>query len=161
MVDRFQPKSVRKKDRARNAPTPQATERISTISGTEGIWWASTFRSGSAMVIMAPMKKHSSAMIPSFLNLAMRLPTCSPMGIMAMSAPRVKKPMPIISRHAPARNSVSGARGMGVTVMQSATTMTVMGRTADRDSAIFSLSFLFKSPRPPFLSFLPIITWIR
>lgn len=73
-------------------------------------------------------------MIPSRFPLAIRPPTSSPMGIMAMSAPRVNSPMPTISSAAPARNSINGASGMGVIVTHRAITIKVMGSTALSDS---------------------------
>lgn len=56
------------------------------------------------------------------------------MGIMAMSAPRLKKPMPRMSSTAPTRNIISVASGMGVMVTHSTNTISVTGSTAARDS---------------------------
>lgn len=64
----------------------------------------------------------------------------SPMGIMAISTPRVKNPIPIIRKAAPARNSISGSRGMGVMVIPRINTMQVTGSTDDKDSVIFLLA---------------------
>ena len=70
------------------------------------------------------------------------LPTPSPMGIMAMSAPREKKPMPTINRMAPSRNIISVPTGIsGARVKLSASTMAVMGMTEERDSRVFAFKF--------------------
>ena len=127
-----------------------ATDRISTRSGTPGVCPARTDRSGSAMVMITPIIKQEMAIMPSLFDLASRAPTFSPMGIMAISAPRVKKPMPMMSRNAPIRNSIIGARGIGVIVLHNSSTMAVMGSTAERDSLIFSFSSRLND-FPPFL----------
>ena len=44
----------------RNSPTPAATVRISTWLGMAGTCWASTVRSGSAMVMSMPRAKAMS-----------------------------------------------------------------------------------------------------
>ena len=111
------------------------------MSGTAGVCLARTCRSGSATVTMAPMMIHAMTMTGSFVALASCAPTFSPMGIMAISTPRVKNPIPIIRKAAPARNSISGSRGMGVMVIPRINTMQVTGSTDDKDSVIFSFSF--------------------
>ena len=134
---------VRSMEATRNSPTPTATERMITMSGTAGTWRASTWRSGSATVTMAPRKKQTAATPTSLIFPPPNIrPIWSPMGIMAMSAPREKNPMPTISMPAPSRNSSSVPMGMGASVKLSTSMMTVMGSTEERDSAIFSFSFL-------------------
>ena len=49
-----------------------------------------------------------------------------------------ENPIPIIRKAAPARNSISGSRGMGVMViLRINSTMQVTGSTDDKDSVIF------------------------
>lgn len=131
-------------ERTRKAPTPAATVRMITMSGTAGTWFASTCKSGSAMVIKAPIR-NTKGIMGQRERLPMRttwLPTPSPMGIMAMSAPREKKPMPTISRMAPSRNIISVPTGIsGARVKLSASTMAVMGMTEERDSRVFAFKF--------------------
>ena len=121
--------------------------RISTMSGTAGTWRASTCKSGSAMVMNGADGEAHSAMTPaSVCTLAHDwLPTCSPMGIMAMSAPRVRKPRPIISRHGPQPGTCSSAAPQGISgrhrECRAPRTMAVMGMTADRDSRVFAFKF--------------------
>ena len=134
---------MRRNATTRKMPTPAATVRISTWSGTAGVWLASTCRSGSAMVTMAPIRKQHPTISHSFFDLVNARPTCSPMGIMAMSAPSVKKPMPMIKNTAPTRNSIRVDSSIGAMVMPSASTISVTGSTELRDSCIFALSFLF------------------
>ena len=86
------------------------------------------------MVTKIPIAKHAAATPAAVLALVSCLPVCSPMGIMAISAPRLKKPMPRMSSTAPTRNIISVASGMGVMVTHSANTISVTGSTAARDS---------------------------
>ena len=116
------------------------------MSGTPGVCAARTVRSGSAMVMITPMMKQDRAMIPTRLDLVSWMPTFSPMGIIAISAPSVKSPMPTISRNAPIKKSMSVPVGMGVMVMHSSITIAVTGRTAASDSRIFALSSCNRVP---------------
>ena len=100
------------------------------------------------MVMTAPMIKQARAIRGRRPDEVSFAPTRSPMGIMAMSAPRVKKPIPTIRKAAPARNNIRGSSGMGVIVMQRSSTIQVTGRTQERDSEIFSFNFLFKQIPP-------------
>ena len=136
---------MRRNDTTKKNPTPAATVKMSTRSGTAGVWRASTCRSGSATVMITPITKQAATMSHSLFERVSCVPTCSPMGIMAMSAPSVKKPMPRMSSAAPARNSISVESSMGTTVMPSASTIRVIGMTALSDSWILSFSFLFIS----------------
>ena len=93
-----------------------------------------------------PMAKHTAA-TPAGVRILVRwLPLCSPMGIMAISAPRLKNPIPTIKSTAPTRNISRVASDMGVMVTQSTNTISVTGSTASSASIIFSFSFLFKMP---------------
>ena len=62
---------------------------------------------------------------------------------MDISAPSWKKPMPKISSTAPVRNSASVPISIGTSVMLSTSTISVIGRTLERDSFTFSFSFSF------------------
>ena len=72
-----------------------------------------------------------------------REPMASPMGIIAISAPREKRPIPRMSSTAPAKNSSTVPMGMGTTVTLRASRMAVMGSTEERASITFSRSFWF------------------
>ena len=115
-----------------------------TISGTAGTWLASTCRSGSAMVIKAPIK-NTRGMMGHTERLPIRTtspPTPSPMGIMAMSAPREKSPIPTTRRMAPSRNIIRVPAGIsGARVKLSTSTMAVMGITEESDSRVFAFRF--------------------
>ena len=65
-------------------------------------------------------------------------PTASPIGVIAISAPSVKKPIPRISKTAPITKAMSVPFGIGVIVKQSSRTIPVTGMTDNRDSLIFS-----------------------
>ena len=86
--------------------------------------------------------------MPTRFVFVISTPMPSPMGSIAMSTPKEKKPMPTISRKAPAKNKSSVPTGMGVIVKLINKTMPVIGSTEVRDSINFSLSFSFiLSPR--------------
>ena len=129
----------------RNTPTPAATVRMMTMSGTAGTWFASTCRSGSAMVMKAPIKKTMGRMgqIERFPIRTTSPPTPSPIGIIAISAPRENSPMPTMSRMAPSRNITRVPTGIsGARVKLNSSTMAVMGMTEDKDSKVFAFRFL-------------------
>ena len=71
------------------------------------------------------------------------MPTPSPMGIIAMSAPIVKKPMPTMSSAAPPRNKSSVPAGSGVRKTLAKRTIAVIGSTDENASIIFSYKILF------------------
>lgn len=62
------------------------------------------------------------------------------MGVMAVSAPRVKKAIPATSITAPALKDTSMLFGMGVMVKQSTSTINVIGSTEETASFVFSRS---------------------
>ena len=129
---------MRSRATTRKAPTPTATAPISTGPGTLGTCSASTWRSGSEMVTTTPIKKLTATTTQSFRDRVIWTPTRSPMGVMAISAPRVKRPMPAISRTAPIKKASSVSVGTGEMVKHSASTMAVMGSTEARASRTFS-----------------------
>ena len=99
------------------------------------------------MVMATPMIKHASAISHTLVVLVSCTPTFSPMGIMAISAPSVKRPIPTINITAPVINIAMVDSGMGTTVMLSSSTTPVTGSTAASDSLIFSNSRGFKASR--------------
>ena len=138
--------SMRKRASTRNVPTPPATDRIKIMLGTAGTCPARTCRSGSEMVIMKPSKK-AVIMIRARLRLFVRAdPTRSPMGVMDISAPRVKNIIPARIRTAPMRKHKRMLGEMGAMEKHKASTMQMMGRTAWRASCHFSVSF-FRIPK--------------
>ena len=139
----------------RNTPTPTATVTIIVRSGTAGTCLASTCRSGSATVMATPISRQTAISPPTFLDLASWPPMASPMGIMAISAPREKKPIPTISITAPMRNIIMVPTGSGASVKLNSNTMAVIGNTEDKASRIFSASFFF-THTPPLLNFHPV-----
>ncbi|MPN55676.1 hypothetical protein SDC9_203360 [bioreactor metagenome] len=80
----------------------------------EGTWPARTVRSGSATVIMNPIMKLIIISNHSFLDFVSSAPILSPMGIIDMSAPRVKSPIPKINITAPITKSINKPLGIGV-----------------------------------------------
>ena len=129
--------------RARKIPTPTATVRIRVRLSMEGTCCASTCKSGSEMVMMTPMENpiSSTNMILRVLEICTPMP--SPRGVIAISAPSWKKPIPMTSITAPTRNMTIAPSSTGTSSMLNSSTIPVMGRTAERDSRIFSLSFWF------------------
>ena len=72
---------------ARKTPTPTATVQMSTLFGIDATWFASTCRSGSAMVMIVPSANATSTTSSTFSRFASVLPTPSPSGVMDISAP--------------------------------------------------------------------------
>lgn len=77
-------------------PTPRLIVSIRVVVGMLGICSASTLKSGSATVIMIPIKRITPSIIPIFLLLIRELPSFSPIIIMERSAPNVNRLIPII-----------------------------------------------------------------
>ena len=75
-------------------------------------------------------------MIQTFLERVISLPTACPKGIMDISDPSVKSPMPPISSTPPSRNAIIALFGTGAMVKPSASTISMMGSTEVRDSCI-------------------------
>ena len=128
------PKRMRSRAMTRKTPTPRATDQMMTLLGMEGTCSARTCRSGSATVMSTPMRKLRSTMTEIFREEVISLPTYSPRGIMDISEPMVKRPMPRISRMPPTRNAIMALLETGVRTKHSRVTMPMMGRTETRDS---------------------------
>ena len=85
----------------RKSPTPPPTVKISALPFiTLATCFASTERSGSATVMSTPIAKQTGKSSFNFLDLVRPVPICSPIGVMARSAPRLKSAIPIIKRTA-------------------------------------------------------------
>lgn len=76
-----------------------------------GTWLASTCRSGSATVMIMPMRKPTTVMIHTFFRRVISEPTACPSGIMDISDPSVNSPMPAISITPPSRNATMALLG--------------------------------------------------
>ena len=133
--------SIRRSATTRNTPTPQATARINVRFGTAGTCCASTCRSGSDIVIIKPSKKDSATTTHSFLDCVIAVPTRSPIGDIASSAPSVKNTIPAISNIPPIRKHSKILRRNRRNRKDSSSTSPMMGSTAC--SASFSFSFSF------------------
>ena len=72
-------------------------------------------------------------------------PTCSPIGVMDISAPMEKKIMPMITSTDPMRNSTRILGERAAMVNPSARTISTMGSTALMDSFAFSFAFSFST----------------
>ncbi len=107
----------------------------------EGTCPASTCRSGSDTVMIKPKRKERETITLTFLLLVMQVPTFSPMGDMASSAPSVKNIMPRISRTAPIRKHKRMLGEIGATEKHKKSTITMIGSTATNASRSFSMSF--------------------
>ena len=145
---------MRRSATTRNMPTPTATARIKAMFGTPGTCSASTCRSGSEMVIMIPITRPMAMIIHSLRVRVMALPAYSPMGVMAMSVPSVKSPMPKISMSAPKMNASSALLDTGIMKKQIRNTIIVIGSTDASDSLHFSFKRFRLSSISSFLSHL-------
>ena len=142
----------------RKNPTPTPTVTSSTellICGTDS---ASTCRSGSATVTAKPRAKLTARISGRFLVFVRSVPILLPIGVIDISAPSEKKPMPVTTITAPIRKLSSRSEEMGATVMHRNATMSIIGSTELTDSLTFSVSAdlflkikpLFKPVSPPF-----------
>ena len=110
------------------------------------------------MVMMKPRTKPRAAITQTFLLRVMAEPTCSPMGDILISAPRVKNMVPTTMRAAPIKKHSRMLGDMGATEKHSTITIQMMGRTARRDSASFSFSFTRVVCKMPVLPFFPVFS---
>ena len=98
------------------------------------------------MVTINPIAKVTRNITSFFFDDTRALPIPSPIGIMDISAPSEKNPIPTTSRTAPSTNSRMVPMGMGVIVILNKNTMQVIGSTEDNASLIFSFNFVIHSP---------------
>lgn len=104
---------------------------------------ASTLKSGSATVISTPIAKPTPSKSGSFFDFVKPAPTCSPIGVIARSAPTLKSAMPkmsIIADTTKVTISLVVKSVMGVTAKIS--TITATGSTEKSDSFSFERVFM-------------------
>ena len=124
---------------------------MSVVPSMSGTLAARTCRSGSATVMATPRPKLTIRISQSLRDLVSFAPMWLPMRVMAISAPRVNRPMPRMRRaEATTKESISPA-STGTRKKQMATTMALMGRTDAAASRSFSnkMRFWYK-PSPLF-----------
>ena len=83
-----------------------------------------------------------------FFFFAISAPILSPITDIDISAPRVNRPIPTISKTAPMKNSEILSTGSGVIVNANSNIISETGRIADKDSLIFALIFSFNVNAP-------------
>ena len=95
------------------------------------------------MVITNPRIKHRKNTIQNLWEFAIFVPTFSPIGVMASSAPRVNSIMPTTRSTAPNRNKSRMLGGTGAMVKLKSSTSPMMGSTAFNASSNFSANFVW------------------
>lgn len=98
--------------------------------------------------MMKPKRKDSPITTGSFRLFVRHVPTRSPIGDMASSAPSVKSIIPASKRTAPKRKQSRMLEEMGAITKQSTSTIAMIGSTACNASFHFSRSF-FVIPNIP------------
>ena len=110
---------------------------------------ASTERSGSAIVINTPITKQTMSKVLNLPVLESPEPICSPIGVIAISAPRLNNAIPKISATAEHENTTPSVKvkfKRGVALSNS--TIAVTGKTETTDSVNFLKSaFSMIAPR--------------
>ena len=91
--------------------------------------------------MMKPKRKDSPITTGSFRLFVRHVPTRSPIGDMASSAPSVKSIIPASKRTAPKRKQSKMLEEMGAITKQSTSTIAMIGSTACSASFHFSRSF--------------------
>ena len=140
MVERSRLNTIFTMESPRNMPTPMPIVAMSSVGSTAFFTCsASTDKSGSATVMSTPITKHTDTSSSRRRDLARPEPTCSPIGVMARSAPRLNSPMPPIRKTAQIAKTIS-CLGVSETsgVNDTASTISVTGKT--EANASFSLS---------------------
>lgn len=112
--------------------------------GTEGTRSASTCRSGSEIVMIKPSRKDRTMTTPSFFVRVIAVPTRSPIGVIAISAPEVKNIIPIRISTVPIKKQSRILGEIGAMENESSSTMATIGRTARRAPIHFSDRFFRK-----------------
>ena len=125
-------------------PTPRPTVTINKVVLlfiTSFTCCASTDKSGSATVIKTPITKQTSNASQIFLVLISDDPICSPIGLIAISAPKLNKPIPTIKKTA-LIIKITNSRDVRLNkgVKYNSITNIVTGRTDISDSLIFFLN---------------------
>ena len=99
------------------------------------------------MVIINPMIKLIRMTINTFLDFVMMEPTRSPIGVMDISTPTLKKSIPMINKTAPTRKVIRILGGMGAMEKHNNNTIAKIGKTAFRVSVSFSLNLDCKNSK--------------
>ena len=92
-------------------------------------------------MISTPITKHPAIISQSFLFLISAPPIPWPRGVMDISAPSWKNPIPTMRKTAPARNKFTAPSSIGTITTLRIKTIIVIGSTLARDSFTFSLKF--------------------
>ena len=92
--------------------------------------------------MIKPSRKDSGITTHSFLLLVMLVPTRSPIGVIAISAPRVKNIIPRMMSTPPIRKHSRMLGDIGAMLKHSTRTIPMIGSTALSASFSFSISFL-------------------
>ena len=111
---------------------------------------AKTARSGSDMVIKMPTKKNAGKIIHSLLLLITVLPTYSPIGVIAVSAPSVNKPIPITVKNAPSKKDNILPFSTGINVEHNKITINAIGKTEEKASLILEFIAVLSTYKPFF-----------
>ena len=153
---------MRKSPSTKKTPTPTATEKIRTLFGKAGTCAASTVRSGSAMVTTAPIRRAAMTRKGRLRFSDSRAPTSSPIGVMAISEPRVKSVMPTMSIAALRANKSTVGPFRGAMVKASASTIRAIGATEKTASLNFVPTALSNGSTSQHIKYLyAIITFPR
>ena len=92
----------------RNNPTPIPTVKINTVLLiTSATCEANTVKSGSATVISTPITKQTDSRSRRFFDFVNPEPTCSPIGVIEISAPKLNKPIPKIRNREETKNIIN------------------------------------------------------
>ena len=89
------------------------------------------------MVIRIPTIKQIGMIIQIFLVFITVVPTYSPIGVIAVSAPSVNKPIPTVTNNAPTIKTKNIPLSMGAMVKHNAKTIAVIGKTEENASFTF------------------------
>ena len=127
-------------------PTPTALMRIRGIFETAGFtpttWVASTWTSGSAMVMKKPMAKAAPIRSRSFRFAVRAAPAFCPMGLIPRSAPTRNRVSPAMTSSEPARKRTRVADPTGAIVKLRRRTIAMMGTTEIQVSFSFTTIFI-------------------
>ena len=92
---------------SKNIPTPTPTVTIrSVLFMILSTWLDKTCKSGSAIVIKKPNTKDIISKINNFLVFVRPIPLYSPIGVIAISAPKLNRLIPIINTIALITNTI-------------------------------------------------------
>lgn len=123
----------------KNSPTPTPTDIIKVyLFIVCDNCSAKTVKSGSETVIKTPTKKNTGIMSHNFLVLTTPVPTYSPIGVIAVSAPSVNSPIPTTTNKTHTINVKNVSDGIGAIVKHKRRTIKDMGSTEENDSFILS-----------------------